>query len=327
MSSQMCSLNRLGDAHCHLSVEINQKSAESLLNSLNVPDLPHRFFHLMSTNHIDIEMIDLLVSHLLQPVIYPYFGIHPWYSHLLTTLDPEEYDEITLKKHHYESILTPIPSEKFLEILPTPINITSHLKKIEKLCETHKIVGIGEIGLDKLFRIPTNGYYGNQQMANDADTKLTNYRVKMEHQSLVFRRQLDLANTLKLRISVHCVKAHGPLYEIIPQYTEIPTVVLHSFSGSIDQAKLWVRNYKHLAQRLAFSFSNYINGTPEKRQHLSEMVSILEPNQVLIETDISIDKHSWSEYCGHLLGIKQSIREIKHWTEEEVDEIMESNFR
>lgn len=327
-------LYRLGDAHCHLSVESNQSLCHQLLHTLNhhYSHLHPRFFRLMSTNHIDIDLIDMMVDQLNHstPLLYPYFGIHPWYSHLFTDLDCDKYqhDLNQLKHDHYGNTLSPPPSSEFLEMLPIPLSLSKHLQKIELLCIKHKVYGIGEIGLDKLFRIPTNGYYGNQMIANDGDIKLSPYRVKIHHQLNVFEAQLQLANRLQTSVSVHCVKAHGPLYDIVTKYNQISQVALHSFSGSIDQAKLWIRKYgpKDMNKSLVFSFSNYINGVDAKESHLKAILNELQNDQILIETDISIDKHLQEDYWDHLKGIKERIEGIKGWGEDEFMTVMTDNM-
>lgn len=309
------SLAHLGDSHCHLSVEINRSRADSLVDTLEDYDVHERFFKLMSTNHIDIEIIDYILQKLKNPVIQGYFGIHPWYSHLFTNGETD-------KVKHYNEVLSPAPDNELLDILPHPININEHLNQITELCKRYPGSGIGELGLDKMFRIPSNGYYGNQEIQEDI--KLTNCRVKMDHQMMVFTKQLELAQKLERPISVHCVKAHGPLYDTIKQY-DIPLIILHSFSGSVDQAKRWVKDYTKRNQKLKFSFSNYINGVEEKREAFKQLIDILHDDQILIETDMSLDKHLNNDYEKHLFGISETVRQLRGWDINDFENIIQTN--
>lgn len=323
-------VSSLGDGHCHLSVEINTISGEQLILALHKVDLPIGFFKLMSTNHIDVEVVDQLAEQL--QLVAPFFGVHPWYSHLFTSLDPNGFeDEQEWKRAHYLQVLSPCPSELLMEAMPVPIRMDTHLDTVRSLMKKYsekskRLVGGGEIGLDKLFRIPSNGYFGNQNITNDSETKLSGCRVKLDHQVDLFKAQLQLADELELPISVHCVKAHGPLFDIVTSYKHIPRIILHSFSGSVDQARLWIRHYSKSSQRLSFSFSHYINGTESKQQHLADILSHLHDDQILIESDLSIDNHLYEDYEQHLLGIKSSIQRIKQWDDQKFYKIMAGNM-
>jgi TatD DNase family protein len=73
--------------------------------------------------------------------------------------------------------------------------------------------GIGEIGLDKACRVD----FGRQQQ--------------------IFASQLEMAATLKRPLSIHCVKAWGPLVEMLTEYSgrnQLPPTMIHSFSGSSE---------------------------------------------------------------------------------------------
>jgi TatD DNase family protein len=73
--------------------------------------------------------------------------------------------------------------------------------------------GIGEIGLDKACRTD----FGRQQQ--------------------VFATQLEMAATLKRPLSIHCVKAWGPLVEMLTEYSrknQLPPTMIHSFSGASE---------------------------------------------------------------------------------------------
>lgn len=301
------------DCHCHLGTTARLRDAERLSRAFSSNrDIGPHFFHLMSTNHWDMAIIADLIK--TDNTVVPYFGVHPWYSHL--------YSDGTLsKKEHYSQCLSPSPSDELLQVLPDPICIDTHMERIHELaaeCERRGIAyGIGEIGLDKLFRIPANGFYGN--LASDLDVALTQVKVTMEHQKKVLVRQLQLAHRLGKQVSLHCVKAHGALFDIVSSgYTGISYVVLHSYSGSLDQAKTWKREFAKQHRKLCFSFSFYIN--VEKSQLLRLLVQHLDPDQILTESDMPIDRffpQNCAGYFEHLGRVSAVICESRGWTTEE----------
>lgn len=78
---------------------------------------------------------------------------------------------------------------------------------------------VGEIGLDKAVRTPETG------------------ETEWESQLAVFKAQMRLAGVLGRPVSVHCVRAHGALYEVLKDCVAAPpTVALHSYTGSPDMA-------------------------------------------------------------------------------------------
>lgn len=333
-------LRSLRDCHCHLDVNVRVGSGRviaSHIEALGRHDIPNRFFHLMSTNHIDILVLNEILSSLNEDFVIPYFGIHPWYSHLFSELSRDDYaSDEEYKDNHYRRVLNPAPDQHLLHELPIPFSLESHLNKIKQSCiewGQKCCVGIGEIGLDKLFRVPTNGFYGNQSSPlKDTDVKLSPCRVTMKHQELVFVRQLSIANELRKPVSLHCVKAHGLLYDLAAKRLQpnIPAVTLHSYSGSVDQAIMWVREFSKKESKLFFSFSNYINGVEGKRETLTRLLSIVRDEQLLVETDFGIEKYITSlekiqDYFQNLTKIFETIASIKKWSHENGLLILNSN--
>lgn len=324
-------LSGLSDSHCHLHTGFSlELGLESIGEALRGNEL--RALALMSTNHLDIDVVDEL-SRMFQPLVFPFFGIHPWYSHLFAAgalvgkVD---------KASHYVGVLYPEPTAELLSVLPEPLSLAEHLDKIRSIlrrCRQEYLeagdgvgvgVGVGEIGLDKPFRIPTNGYYGNST-SSDFKVSLSPCRVKMDHQVEIFKAQLEIAKEFDLPVSIHCVKGHGILYDICGSFQDIK-IILHSYSGSIDQAKMWIKRGKK-NNSVFFSISNGINGASNKTEALLQLLDILPDNCILIETDISIDKSiPDGSHKFHLLEIFQKICKYKNWSQAEGINILKRNW-
>ncbi|EMG49119.1 hypothetical protein SBY92_000431 [Candida maltosa Xu316] len=294
----------LSDSHCHFHPECTLQQTEQFAEILNsqLDTFPDKYFHLMTTQHLDLEFMDVLLTKLEKPkIIVPYFGIHPWFSHLFYIGNEEEN---LSKQEHYRNVLNPEPSEELLKMLPDPISVSHHKQRILEIIHKHnlKFFGIGEIGLDKLFRVPGNGYYGNLNFPLPQDQKLSPCRVKINHQLEIFKIFLDMASDLQKQVSLHCVKAHGMLFDNVKVYKDL-TVILHSYTGSIQQAEVWLKTIPH--HKLFFSLSNWING--EKSGALEDLVVTIPPRQILTESDIYVDRlfveGKQEEYFGHLNGI------------------------
>ena len=121
--------------------------------------------------------------------------------------------------------------------------------------ENEKVVAIGEIGLDY--------YY-------DAEYK--------ELQKKWFKRQIELANELKLPIIIHDRDAHGDTFEIIKS-TKSPEIgcVLHCYSGNVELAREYVKMGCYISISGTVTFKN--------NKKTKEVVREIPLDRLLIETD------------------------------------------
>ena len=87
------------------------------------------------------------------------------------------------------------------------------LDTLRKLLSRPKVVAVGEIGLD---------YYWEENPPR-------------ELQKTVFRKQLALAEELRLPVIIHDREAHGDTMDIIREFPAV-TGVFHCFSGSPEMA-------------------------------------------------------------------------------------------
>ncbi|RCK58043.1 hypothetical protein Cantr_06060 [Candida viswanathii] len=302
----------LSDSHCHFHPECTATQARLFAEVLNsqIDKFPPHYFHLMTTQHLDLEFMDILLTNLTKPeIIVPYFGVHPWFAHLFHTGDAQP-----TKEEHYKRILKPEPSEELLAMLPHPISLQQHREKYLQIITNHKleVFGIGEVGLDKLFRVPGNGYYGNlESEIPEGANKLSPCRVNMSHQVEILRFHLSLAQELQKQVSIHCVKAHGLMFDEVRKIEDI-RVILHSYTGSTEQAEVW-RKFTPKGH-LFFSLSNWING--EKSELLESLAETISPDQMLTESDIYVDRlfveDKQQEYFDHLNGIYEKLHDLNY---------------
>ncbi|KAK9369902.1 hypothetical protein V1509DRAFT_575612 [Lipomyces kononenkoae] len=210
------------DAHCHPTD--NYKKLAKALDILDIAKLT-----VMATRLDDqVRVHDATVKH--PDRIIPSFGYHPWFTHLLytTTLPPES------KYSHYRAVLVPEPPEQFLELLPEPVSLSSFIEILTENIERHKYALVGEIGIDRSFRLPNSGELISFEESDTGDDagdssegvaghspsdakRLSPYKVTLEHQIAVLLAQLCVAAKYQRPVSVHGVQAHGILYAIFSE--------------------------------------------------------------------------------------------------------------
>ena len=127
--------------------------------------------------------------------------------------------------------------------------------KIEKYVSlSKKVVGIGEIGLD---------YYWDKSF-NDI-------------QKEVFIKQIFLANKLNLPINIHDREAHKDCFDIIQEYNQKSTVIMHCFSGSVEFARECIKSGYYIAIGGVVTFKNAVK--------IKDVAADIPLDRLLLETD------------------------------------------
>lgn len=128
------------------------------------------------------------------------------------------------------------------------------IEKIKTYAKNKKIVAIGEIGLD---------YYWDKSF-NDV-------------QKEVFIKQIKLANELNLPISIHDREAHKDTFDILKEYNNGSTIVMHCFSGSVEFARECIKEGWYLALGGVVTFKNAVK--------TKEVAVDIPLDRLLLETD------------------------------------------
>ncbi|KAI4114574.1 MAG: hypothetical protein LQ338_007985 [Usnochroma carphineum] len=158
--------------------------------------------------------------------LVPSFGWHPWFSHQIFDdsnpchSDTGDFDAV----RHYKAVLSPSPDEDFIPSLPRPRPLSGLLDQLRESLKSFPYALVGEIGIDRSFRLPNHWTAGDEAKRKEGLTpggregrQLSPYRVHIDHQRKVLKAQLNLAGELERPVSVHGVAAHGIVFETLKE--------------------------------------------------------------------------------------------------------------
>lgn len=164
--------------------------------------------------------------------VVPAFGWHPWFSHQMVD-DRDSQDQGILDNiNHYRSVLTPRPEDDddFLKSIAQPLSLSQYLQETAKRLEEFPFALVGEIGLDRAFRLPRGEFLNPDEILEKTQTAakeytpgsregrpLTPYRVSLEHQKSILRAQFELAGKYRRPVSVHSVQTHGAVFDVLQE--------------------------------------------------------------------------------------------------------------
>ena len=160
-----------------------------------------------------------------------------------------------------------------------------------------KIVAIGEIGLDY--------HYGKE----DKDKQIE-----------IFEKQLSIAEELNLPVVVHSRDATQDTIDILSKYNV--KGVIHSFSGSLEVANIYIK----------MGFKLGINGVITfKNAKLKDVFTLLDPSNIVLETDSPYltpePYRGHSNEPSHILDIAKYVSNLYNISLEELSSITNNNIK
>ncbi|KAE8227572.1 hypothetical protein CF326_g7531 [Tilletia indica] len=280
--------------------------------------------------------------------IVPAFGHHPWFVHQISLEDPplpkkEHYLTLFTKtsdeddQHHHTPLANAKHSPKadqqqqqqqqegssstdtsrtkemleLIEYLPEPIALSQVLKTLRADLESFPNAMLGEVGLDRSFRLPwplqaraaraaaafeqSNGTSKPMQNSTGRASKLawtlSSFTTPLSHQLAVLQAQVCLAIDLRRSVSLHSVKAHGATSDFFMHMTRIRPrgwgvgfsdikIDLHSCTISAPG----IIQIQKTHQNVFVSFSTTIN---TRQKALQEQIRACDPRRLLAESDFN----------------------------------------
>ncbi|CDM26556.1 hypothetical protein DTO006G1_3283 [Penicillium roqueforti] len=216
------------DAHCH--------PTDTLASVADIPQMKATTLTIMATRGEDQDLVQQTAvslsaktSQSMADRVVPCFGWHPWFSHQIlddTTQPTAAQNPAEHKSTHYAAVLAPSPADDqpFVDLLPVPKPLSELISETRNRLQQFPNALVGEVGLDRSFRLPSPWTPTDIDNRDDQLTpgsregrRLSNYRVKPEHQRTVLKAQLQLAGEMNRAVSLHSVQAHGGVFEVLKE--------------------------------------------------------------------------------------------------------------
>ena len=171
---------------------------------------------------------------------------------------------------------------------------------VELISKNNKIIAVGEIGLD---------YYWEENPPKEVQRE-------------VFRKQMKLAEELKLPVVIHDRDAHADTLDIIKEFPKVKGIV-HCFSGSSEFAKECIKLGYYIGIGGVVTFKN--------AKKIVEVVKDIPLDKILVETDAPYmaptpnrGKRNKSDYIQYII---EQIAIIKELDPKEVNIAVNDNFK
>ena len=174
------------------------------------------------------------------------------------------------------------------------------VEKLRELAKEPKVVAIGEIGLD---------YYWAENPPRDL-------------QQMVLRRQLLLAQELRLPVIIHDRDAHADTMAIVREFPQVRGV-FHCFAGSTEMARELIGMGWMLSFNGAATFKN--------ARKAPEVIAAVPLEKLMIETDAPyltpVPHRGERNDSSYVRFVAEKIAEIKGLSPEEVERVTWENGR
>lgn len=243
----------LTQAHCHPTEEVRAgRDEDEWVQAAG--DVALDKMCLMSTDTWDQRLVARAAAAWPNKVV-PAFGFHPWFVHTLSLVHPAP-----PAHEHYMALLGPHAAE-LLPALPAPQSLDDAMAQLEAYLVAHPNALVGEVGLDRSFRIP---------IPHTSPRRLSRCQTPLAHQLAVLRAQVSLACRYRRSVSMHSVRAAGATTTFLDSAaTELAGfscigVLLHSCTLSAQS----LAQVQHAHANVFASFSTYVHfpyAGPSKR--------------------------------------------------------------
>ncbi|KAF2245779.1 Metallo-dependent hydrolase [Trematosphaeria pertusa] len=177
------------DAHCH--------PTDTMSSIESIPSMKTRVLTIMATRAEDQSLVSSVAA-----------------THSVKSADPAKWAR--------EECI--VPYRQIFLSLPNPTPFSAFLAQTRNYLAQHPLALIGEIGLDRSFRIPEAWNLAHASKRNGSLTpggregrRLTPFRCQPKHQKAIFKKQLELAAEYGRGVSVHGVQAHGMVYDALKE--------------------------------------------------------------------------------------------------------------
>ncbi|KAF2736715.1 Metallo-dependent hydrolase, partial [Polyplosphaeria fusca] len=227
------------DAHCH--------PTDTMSSIASIPEMNARVLTVMATRSQDQDLVtsvaDKYAIKTAKPetwgkdeCILPSFGWHPWFSYQMFIEDNDNSSEGPKrlkgedKIKHYQSVIQPSKDQlseedaQLFSAFPDPSPFHEFLSEAKTNLKKYPISLVGEIGLDRSFRIPDPLDPELKEQRDHGLTpggregrRLSPFRVDLQHQKKIFKMQLQLAAELGKAVSIHGVQAHGMVFDTLKE--------------------------------------------------------------------------------------------------------------
>jgi TatD DNase family protein len=175
------------------------------------------------------------------------------------------------------------------------------LERVEKMLSEHKVVAIGEIGIDLYWD-----------------------KTFLKEQQAAFRHQIRLAKANNLPFVIHCRDAFDEIFEILDEENdENMRGIFHCFTGTLEQAQKII-NYG--------GFKLGIGGVVTfKNAGLDKVVEQLDLKHLVLETDAPylapVPYRGKRNESAYIIEITTKIADLKQVSIEEVAKITTANSK
>ncbi|PCH34204.1 Metallo-dependent hydrolase [Wolfiporia cocos MD-104 SS10] len=278
------------DAHCH--------PTDSPLDPATLAALPHRVCA-MATRASDQPLVRALARAHPDRVV-PCFGYHPWFVHWIAL------DRAPSHEAHYRALFLPgtegsgsKASEKneaafarLLPYLPEPVSLEDVLKGLRADLEACPGAMLGEVGLDRVCRIPysrpAEPPYASHEHDGDGSgggRALSPFTTPLAHQVAVLQAQLALAVELRRNVSMHSVRAQQATIEVLAQAKTRFGQAFQDISVDMHSCGLSAQGWADIERahpNVFLSLSTAINA--RAASHV-DLLRAAVPSRILVESD------------------------------------------